>query len=209
MLYKITRSILSVKNRKIKNLHCKTADLCGLTSLECHANAKKTEVKSELVAMRSNRQLLLTSLDISNIYQDYPLYYSTKLDFRLRMYPLQYLMSRTSGYLKNLLEESVPRTLTTVGMSNMLSAYYSPYPHLYREFNSRFLNKKTFSNMKDFFNDNRIKLTEQPLYFELLEGEIRRIFQIPSVKKKTSLQLEIDQVASGPTFIALAIGNKM
>ena len=207
-LYRITRSILDVKNRKIDNLHCKTADLCGLTGLECYANAKQNEVRSDLVVMRSSRQLLLTSLNISDIYQDYPLYYGTKLDFRLRMYPLQYLMSRTSGYLKNLLEESVPRAVTKVGISNMLSAYYSPYPHLYREFNSRFSNIKTFSNMKIFFNDNRIKLTEQPLYFELLEGEISRILENPSGKKKTSLQLEIDQVGSGPTLIALATGNR-
>lgn len=52
------------------------------------------------------RQLLHTSIEISELYKDYPLYYGTLLDFRLRMYPLQYLMSRTTGYLKNLLEES-------------------------------------------------------------------------------------------------------
>lgn len=52
------------------------------------------------------RQLLHTSIEISELYKDYPLYYGTLLDFRLRMYPLQYLMSRTTEYLKNLLEES-------------------------------------------------------------------------------------------------------
>lgn len=207
-LYSITRSILDVKNKEKADLHSKTAYLCGLTSLECHANAKKNEVRSDLVVMRSSRQLLLTSLDICDLYQDYPLYYGTKLDFRLRMYPLQYLMSRTSGYLKNLLEESVPRAVTKVGMSNMLSAYYSPYPHLYLEFNEKFHTKKTFSDMKIFFDENKIKLTEQPLYFELLEGEISEIFRTPSRTKRTALQLEIDQVGSGPTFIALAIGNR-
>ena len=207
-LYSITRSILDVKNTKSDNLHCKTADLCGLTSLECYANAKKNEVRAKLVVMRSSRQLLLTSLDISKIYQNYPLYYGTRLDFRLRMYPLQYLMSRTSGYLKNLLEESVPRALNKVGMGNMLDAYYSPEPDLYREFNSTLLNKKTFNSMKNFFNKNKIKTSEQPLYFELLEGEIAKILKIPSGKKKTSLQLEIDQVGSGPTLIALATGNR-
>lgn len=205
-LYKITRSILDVKNIEIENLHSKTADLCGLTSLECYANAKKNEVRSELLLMRSSRQLLLTSLDISRIYRGYSLFYGTKVDFRLRMYPYQYLISRTSGYLKNLLQESVPRTLTKKGMVNMLSAYYSPYPHLCKAFNEVLAHKKTFSSMKNFFYKNKIKLVEQPLYFELLEGEISRILQISS-GKKTSLPLEIDQVGSGPTIIAMATGN--
>ena len=205
-LYKITKSILDVKNREIHNLHSKTADLCGLTTLECYANAKKNEVRSDLLIMRSSRQLLLTSLDISSIYKGYPLYYGTKLDFRLRMYPYQYLISRTSGYLKNLLQESTPRTITKKGMANMLSAYYSPYPHLCQLFNDVLAHKQTFSCMKNFFNKNKIKLSEQPLYFELLEGEIDRILQISS-GKKTSLPLEIDQVGSGPTIIALATGN--
>jgi len=208
-LYSITRSILDVKNIEKADLHSKTADLCGLTSLECHANAKKNEVTSDLVVMRSSRQLLLTSLDISDLYQDYPLYYGTKLDFRLRMYPLQYLLSRTSGYLKNLLEESVPRMVTITGMCNMLQAYYSPYPHLYTEFNNNFHSRKTFKSMKTFFNENKIKLAEQPLYFELLEGEINDIFYVLSKRRKTALQLEIDQVGSGPTLIALATGNKI
>lgn len=61
--------------------------------------------------------------------------------------------------------------------------------------------------MKNFFNKNKIKLVQQPLYFELLESEISRILQISS-GKKTSLALEIDQVGSGPTLIALATGNR-
>ena len=208
-LYTLTRSILDVGNKEMDSLHCKTADLSGLTSLECYANAKKNEVRSDLVVMQSNRQLLLTSLDISNIYRGYPLYYGTRLDYRLRMYPFQYLLSRTSGYLKHLLEESVPRALTKVGMGNMLSAYYSPDPYLHRAFNEDPYHKKSFSNMKNFFDKNKIKLAEQPLYFELLETEIGRILQTTSGKKKTALPLDIDQVGSAPTIIALATGNKI
>jgi len=47
------------------------------------------------------------------------------------------------------------------------------------------------------------------LYFELLEGEINDIFYVLSKRRKTALQLEIDQVGSGPTLIALATGNKI
>ena len=206
-LYKLTRSVIDLEKSKIKNVHSKVADLCGITHLECYANAKKNELRSELSNMKSIRQLLLTSLDISSIYQNYPLYYGTRLDFRLRMYPLQYLMSRTSGYLKNLLQESVPRRVTAVGMGNMLDAYYSPFPDLYREFNDTKLNKKTFSYMRKFFETKKIDLSKIPLYFELLESEIHTLL-FDTEKKKTALQLEIDQVGSGPTLIALVTGNK-
>ena len=206
-MYRLTRSVIDLKKSKIKNVHSKVADLCGITHLECYANAKKNELRSELTNMKANRQLLLTSLDISSIYQDYPLYYGTRLDFRLRMYPLQYLMSRTSGYLKNLLQESVPRTVTAIGMNNMLNAYYSPFPDLCREFNDTKLNKKTFSYMRKFFETKKIDLSKTPLYFELLEIEIETLL-LGTGKKKTALQLEIDQVGSGPTLIALVTGNR-
>lgn len=206
-MYRLTRSVIDLKKSKIKNVHSKVADLCGITHLECYANAKKNELRNELTNMKASRQLLLTSLDISSIYQDYPLYYGTRLDFRLRMYPLQYLMSRTSGYLKNLLQESVPRTVTAVGMNNMLNAYYSPFPDLCREFNETKLNKKTFSYMRKFFETKKIDLSKTPLYFELLEIEIQTLL-FGTGKKKTALQLEIDQVGSVPTLIALVTGNK-
>ena len=62
--------------------------------------------------------------------------------------------------------------------------------------------------MKQFFNNKKINITEQPLYFELLEGEISKIFQNTAKNKQTALQLEINQVGSGPTLIALATGNR-
>lgn len=204
-MYTLTRRVLELEKLKIKNIHSKVADLCGITHFECYANAKKNELRNELTAMKASRQLLLTSLDISRIYKDYPLYYGTRLDFRLRMYPLQYLMSRTSGYLKNLLQESVSRTVTTVGMKNMLDAYYSPHPELYHKFNSKEV-KKTFTYMKSFFTKNHVKSSNRPLYFELLEQEIGNILSQTN-KRKTALQLEIDQVGSGPTLIALVTGN--
>ena len=82
-MYRLTLSVIDLKKSKIKNVHSKVTDLCGITHLECYANAKKNEFRNELTNMK---ELLLTSLDISSIYQDYPLYYGTRLGFRLRMY---------------------------------------------------------------------------------------------------------------------------
>lgn len=207
-LYTLTRSLLNVKGKTNSEIHNLTADLCGLTRLECYATAKKNEVRSDVLILRSSRQLLLTSLDISDIYAGYPLYYSTKLDFRLRMYPLQYLMSRTSGYLKNLLQEFTPRKVDKIGLRNMLVAYYSPYPDLCKEFCSTFPERGTHQKMKSFFLTNRINLKEQSLYFELLDSELEHLFSTHKDNNwMSSLQLEIDQVGSGPTLVALATGN--
>ena len=71
------------------------------------------------------RQLLLTSIEIGYLYKAYSLFYGTRLDFRLRMYPLQYLLSRTTGYLKNILEESKEKKVKKRGFRNMIEAYYS------------------------------------------------------------------------------------
>lgn len=204
-LYKVTRRTLALKHRNKTGLHTKVASLCGMTALECYANAAKNKSRSSLVTMRASRQLLLTSLDISEIYSGYPLYYGTRLDFRLRMYPLQYLLSRTTGYLKNLLEESVARKVTRVGLKNMLEAYYSPHPCVLAEFNS--CKTYTFSSMDKFFKQNKIDLSKSPLYFELLKTEISDLMK--SSTRKSALQLEIDQVASGPTLIALLTKNKV
>jgi hypothetical protein len=202
LLYKCTSSILRVKKRKKEDLHFKTITLCGISSLECYANIAKNQSRIDVLRKKQMRQLLQTSIDIGKLYKGYPLYYSTLLDFRLRMYPLQYLMSRTSGYLKNLLQEDKPRALKQKGLKNMLEAYYSPDPALLFEFKSK--NLATKKQMFYFFQERKVKLEGKPLYFELLEKELEQVF---TSKCQTSLLLEIDQVGSGPAFVALLTKN--
>jgi len=178
--------------------------MCKVLHSESHANAAKNKSRHDLVKKRSMRQLLLTSIEIGGLYKNYPLYYETLLNFRLRMYLLQYLMSRTSGYLKNILEESKSRTLTQKGMTHMLETYYSPNPLLLKGFNN--LISKSNKEMFQYFQENKINLEKEPLYFELLELELNDVF---CNKQETSLQLEIDQVGSGPTLVALLTQNKV
>ena len=112
------------------------------------------------------------------------------------MYPLQYLMSRTSGYLKYLLQEYKPRKVTKKGLNFMLEAYYSPDPDLLSKYKSE-------KNKFQFFKNNKIKTPT--LYFKLLQKEIESLLN--KEKDTTGLPLEIDQVGSGPTLIALVCGN--
>ena len=205
ILYKITRRAVTLRRVEKQGLHTLVAQLCGMKSVECYANATKNRKRYDLVRMRSSRQLLLTSLDIGDIFQGFPLYYGTRLDFRLRMYPLEYLLSRTSGYLKNILEESVQRRTTAKGFKNMLEAYYSPEPDILKKFKES--KARTFGQLSSFFESNLLDISKLPLYFELLQTEITHIQN--KKDRKSAIQLEIDQVGSGPTLIALVTKNKV
>ena len=203
-LYTVTdRFVKSATDKDVETRkHIAIVRMCKLTRAECYANMATNQIRDKLLVMKSSRQLLMTSLDISVLYQNFPLYYSTLLDFRLRMYPLQYLLSRTTGYLKNLLKESKSRKLTTVGIGHMIEAYYSTSPSQRYEFKKKGKKKE----MLKFFLENRLcDLENQVVYFKLLEHEI---FKIANGHTKTALPLEIDQVGSGPTLIALLTGNK-
>ena len=202
--YRTTKSILYLNKKQRNNLHFKTINLCGISNLECLANFAKNQIRVDLLVKKQMRQLLLTSVDIGEIFKDYPLYYGTRLDFRLRMYPLQYLMSRTSGFLKNLLQEGKSRFLTSKGLKNMLQAYYAPDPILLEKFKDK--NLKNRKTLFAFFAKNKINLNDNPLYFELLERELLHLST--TSERKTALMLEVDQVGSGPAFVAILTKNK-
>ena len=207
LFYRISRGILRVKGMDTKRLHSRILRICNVSHLESHANAAKNKLRTDVIKKRTMRQLLLTSLEIGEVFKKYPLYYGTRLDFRLRMYPLQYLLSRTSGYLKNLLEESVQKKLTIRGIKNMFEAFYAPDKELSSKL--RESNLKKVNDMLKFFKENKLNLSDKPLYFELLSLELNDIFSKgKDCAKKTAIQLEIDQVGSGPTLVALLTRNR-
>lgn len=88
----------------------------------------------------------------------------------------------------------------------MLEAYYSPHKKVLLNFkNSLPMNN---DQMFSFFISNKVNIKDLPLYFELLKIEISDLFNKTGSGRKTALQLEIDQVGSGTTFVALLTGNK-
>lgn len=185
-------------------LHRKIVNIIGVSDAECYMNVCKNNLRNEMLTMRATRQLFKTSISICKIVAGFPLYYSTLLDFRLRMYPLQYLLSRTTGYLKNLIQESKPRKLSKAGLYNMLDAYYSPSTELSSKFKST--EKFTRKTLCEFFLTNKLSDRDKDvLYFELLEKEIEDVVK---GQQKTSMAVEIDQVGSGPTLVALVTGNR-
>ena len=92
----------------------------------------------------------------------------------------------------------------------MIEAYYFPNPILLTKMREQaFVNKK---DLLEFFSDNLLPdIKNESLYFELLERELKDLSHDVLVKNKkfikTALPLEIDQVGSGPTLVALVVGN--
>jgi DNA-directed RNA polymerase len=98
--------------------------LCNISICEMDSIKRKKEFEQTISDLQSKRQLLFTSLAIAKLFKGFSLYFGTRLDFRLRMYPWQYLLSRTSGFLKHILQDFTSRKVTIQGYSNMLEAYY-------------------------------------------------------------------------------------
>lgn len=196
------------KNLELKERHRQIVHMSDITHAECYATVHKNRLREDLVKMKSLRKMLLTSFTIAELFEGYPLYYSTLLDYRLRMYPLQNLLSRTTGYLKNLLQEHKPRKLTAKGYRNMLEAYYSPSPEQLSEF--RRIKENDKQKYRKFFSENPLlEISEKPIYFSLLHKELHRVLHETGRSVSTSLPLEIGQVGSRPTLVALVTGNKV
>ena len=163
-----------------------------ILTVERLAAIKKNNTNVESSIMYSYVRLLKTSIIISRIFKEFTLYYGTHLDFRLRMYPLQYLLSRTSGYLRHLLENFEERTLTMEGLEKMLEAYNAPNKSKLEKLKNEIVIFKKNNKRKIKLNDlqliheksSRQLNEEDPLYFYLLRDEINNIFNSINKKKK-------------------------
>ena len=182
-----------------------------MTHAECHVTSKKYEMHDQFSALKGRRQLLNTNIDIAERFRNFPLFFSTMLDYRFRLYPLQYLLSRTSGFLKYLLEDYQSVILTVRGLEHMLHAYYVVDKFLLNKFFELQKNTLKMSKniLKSFFEQNKISnISDHPIYFQMLGRELSKTFSSTETKKKTRVSLEIDQIGSGPMLVALLCGNR-
>ena len=123
-------------------------------------------------------------------------------------------MSRVTGYLKHILKDSQSLKLTAKGLQNMFQAYYAPSKDLLNKFNKEFsfdgdlkYDGLDFERLEAFLSKNKLQNPDETsVYFSLLYNEITEF--VRKKKNSTGISLEIDQVASGPTLVALLTGNK-
>ena len=221
-IYKKALTFLSLAKEKGKDgnkkVIYKAFKVANISTAEQDINRKKKKLTREFIVLRAKRQLLQTSLAIAYKYIGFPLYYGTKLDYRTRNYPREYLLSRTTGHLKHLVMEFVETKLTVEGIIRMMEALYRFSEVLIVEF-TIFINDLTFVTaletekfklLQEFYHKNRTRcekesdFDDQIVYGEAIKATLNDCFD--KGKLTTGRMIEIDQKASGLTLLAMIFG---
>ena len=194
-------SVESYNTRQLKSI-------CGGSSLQTEIGNAISEARKKFLQFQLSRRFALTILKLAEILMGFPLYITDTLCSRLRFYPQQPLISRTSGDFKHLLQDYTETKLTISGLVSLLRSYYAPSPELASKFEA-FLtssSKKSYLSLYDFFEKTPLDFakTKNILYFSLLHMEINHAKQTG----KTAVNVEIDQNASGVTLLAYFLRNK-
>lgn len=177
------------------------------------ANSKiQNQISKDLEKKQSKIRFVNTRLKMAEVIKGLPLWFTNVYCARLRFYPKQYMISRTSGVLKHLIQDFAPLKLTNRGLLNLMKAYYdkdSLQKILFQEFveTVNYQNKKTFfKNAETFFKSHLIDFrnVKPAPYFVLLNAEIQEAFNT----KYTATPIEIDQKASGISLLAFVTKTK-
>jgi hypothetical protein len=206
----IKTTAVSLKETPIRNFS-KTLALSQSTNMESihylHAEHEHLLLQETLMA----RKFAITTCKLAKPFIGFPLHIVDTLCIRLRMYPLEHWISRTSGVFKHLLCEFSSKKITLKGLENLLFCYYAPDKVLNKKFRTylkgnTLSKKKGFNLLLSFFEDNPLDFTvvDSALYFMNLHMEICKIKKT----RTTSVNVEIDQTASGVVFLALLLGDR-
>lgn len=197
----------------VKNIsYSQILNLCGVSDLEKKLASSLNVLRQKLRNEILKRKLAQTNIVLGDIYKGIPIYITNTFCVRLRLYPKQPFISRTSGSYKHILCEYTPVKITLRGLINLLKCIYIASNQYIEEFDA-FLMKVSLSKMKgmtllfDFFKTHKIDflaLNDNFIYVSMLYSEILIVIKTG----KTRVMLEVDQKASGSVFLALALRNK-
>jgi hypothetical protein len=184
--------------------------LLSAPSIQYAIYATQHEKSKEFNKERLKRKHAMTILDLANIYSNIsPLYISNKYCVRLRLYPKEALLSRTSGGYKSILQDHASITLTYRGVINLLFCYYAPSKELTEKLKDYVdsLKNKNKKKLYSFFEKNYLdfrKVKDTFMYTSNLHASIL----IARETGKCQIGVEIDQVASAFVFLAFVTRNK-
>ena len=216
-----------LNRRKIDNKEVTAMRAAGYPKVNLHNLflyvwfARKV-IKQDSSTAVSKVQLLKTYLRIASMYTGYDLFYHYTACYRGRVYPLTQAFSKVSGVFKFAVSDSVPLKLSTRGLYHLLFVFYNSNKseNIKASLEDSFANKKNlgFAELLDFFNANRLSVLElrsRSPYIETLslwlDAFYSRYLKSDDPKKLAlyfSMPVEIDQIASGPTLVALVVGHK-
>jgi hypothetical protein len=186
--------------------------ITGYLPLEQHVFRSSMKIKQDEKSKHLRLRYVRTCMDMCTILMTFPIYFTNIFCTRLRFYPEQALLSRTSGILKHCIQDYQAIKLTNQGLVSLMRSYYFKDKALSLKFEffigtQKLTNKKTFFKVfGKFFEDNPITFTstKSAPYFMLLHAEIGNALET----RFTAVPIEIDQKASGITLLALLTRNK-
>lgn len=190
--------------------------IAGVTQVESEQYFKKRSVLVDFLTAKSKRQMMQTSLILAEIFKGFPIYFGTKLDFRGRMYPWEYFLSRTTGGLKQLLCDFHAEKLTTDGLINLMSAYYNfslEFSVKWHEFLrvGAFSTDSIWERAKEFFDEHNFEKNPEMFSCDdnaayVLTLHVNLLDALCNKNRSVSVWVEIDQVASGVMLLAILLG---
>ena len=135
------------------------------------------------------RSIHNTIIKFADIFDGFPIYFINAYDYRLRMYPWNYMFSRTSGLYKYLLIEK-ESYVNDEGVLTMIKAYYRGDADKLNEIDK--LKNKNRKNLLKHFKryDFEDELKDDSfIYLSLLGSEIE---SLENNRFKSGFLLEID-----------------
>lgn len=147
------------------------------------------------------------------MFEGFPLFFDTFIDYRGRLYPGSFLFSRTTGFYKYLVTDYKKVKLTSCGLYHLLLSYFKNDLKICNIINDVYKKeqvneKKCLIALYDIYEAKNIdyqKPKKNRLYFEYLDFELSIL---PKQKYLTNVTVEIDQTGSHAVFCALLLGNK-
>lgn len=145
-----------------------------------------------------------TILMMAEMFKGFPLYFINSCDFRLRMYPYNFLFGRTSGIYKHLLNEP-SSTISDEGLRVMLESYYKKSESKLCEFKSYCKKEEIIKKFNEIEKEEPKVTSKSSFYRALLWKELQNL----TVNNfKTGFMIGIDQNSSAPVILSLVLGDK-
>ena len=178
----------------------------GMSKIERYILFEKQKAQSIQSSLIMKDRYALTLLELADVFRYFPIYITDTLCFRLRLYPQQPLISRTSGDFKYLLSEFDSQEVSKGGLESMLESYYECDEKLKLSFSRKRSECGNMEKLFEFFHNNPLDFTKtrKIIYFSLLHIELNKVCN----SGKTDFPVEIDQNSSGVTFLAFILRNR-
>lgn len=184
---------------------------CYISDAICLGYSKIQQLETDYQSKTVSLSFTNSRLFLATCLESFPIYITDILCIRLRKYPREHWLSRTSGQLKHILENYKSKKLTLKGFVNLLKAYYQADNTLLEKFelySSTKVSKKTgMSKLTQFFQNNPLDFTvvKKPMYFLNIHLAIIKAI---NNKYRTPVNIEVDQNASALVILSLVLRSK-